>query len=424
MLLCSANSGGCFGVPTYSLLPSPVADRDKTDADADIDFDFFEDLPTVEKSAPEPKQPKRGGGGSQPPKPPKEPRRPKGTGGTRGSGAPLLRLAALIVAAIAIAVVLVLWVNSCRGNSAKDAYASYMKDVSGVTQESASVGKSLTTLLTTPGVTLDQIDSKLGGLAKQQQQVVQRAQDLQPPGPLSDEQQSLVDAMQLRASGLTGLQGAFAQVQPASDKDEAGTLLAEQAKRLLAADVVYEDLFKARSQEVMKQQGITGVAVPEAPFLGDGDLATQSSLSEIVNRINSGGTGSTTDSGDTSTGLHGNQLVSTQWQPNGETLSPDNENTIIVTDDLSFQVIVRNSGDFQETQVKVTLTILLPDPIKQVQTIDLIDPGQTKTATFTGFNGINDFAEVVTLKTTVEPVPGEQKTENNTVEYPVIFSIG
>ncbi len=399
-----------------------MADRDKTDAD-DIEFDFFEDLPTVEKPAPDSKQPKRGGG-ARPPKPPREPRQPKASGGGRKSGAPLLRLAILIVAAIAIAVVLVLWVNSCRGSSATDAYSSYMKDVSGVTEESSNVGKSLTTLLTTPGVTLDEIDTKLSGLTKQQQQVVQRAQGLEPPGPLADEQQSLVDSMQLRASGLAGLQTAFAQVQPASDPAEAGALLAEQAKRLVAADVVYDDLFKARSQEVMKQQGITGVTVPDAPFLGDADLATESSLSEVVKRITTGGSGDTSGGEDTSTGLHGNQLVSTKWQPGDETLSPDQENTIIVTDGLTFQVIVRNSGDFQETQVKVTVTILLPDPITKTATIDLIDPGETETATLTGFNGINDFAEVVTLKATVEPVPGEQKTENNTVEYPVIFSIG
>ena len=174
----------------------------------------------------------------------------------------------------------------------------------------------------------------------------------------------------------------------------------------------------------MKQQGITGVTVPDAPFLGDADLATESSLSEVVKRITTGGSGDTSGGEDTSTGLHGNQLVSTKWQPGDETLSPDQENTIIVTDGLTFQVIVRNSGDFQETQVKVTVTILLPDPITKTATIDLIDPGETETATFTGFNGINDFAEVVTLKATVEPVPGEQKTENNTVEYPVIFSIG
>jgi len=403
-----------------------VADRDKTD-DADIDFDFFDDLPTVEKPAPPPAAPKRGGGGSgsggSPPKPPKSPRRAKPPGSGRKGGTPLLRLAALIVGAIAIAVVLVLWVNSCRGSSAKDAYSSYMKDVSGVTQESAAVGKGLTTLLTTPGVTLDQIDTRLSGLTKQQQQVVARAEALEAPGTLSNEQQSLVDSMQLRTSGLAGLQRAFAQVQPASDSDEAGKILAEQAKRLLAADVVYEDLFKGRSQEVMKQQGITGVTVPDAPFLGDGDLVTEDSLSEVVKRITQGGTGDSGTGEDTSGGLHGNQLVSTKWLPGDETLSPDQENTVIVTDDLSFQVIVRNSGDFQETQVKVTLTILLPTPIKKTATIDLIDPGETKTAVFTGFSGIDDFAEVVTLKAAVEPVPEEQKTDNNTVEYPVIFSI-
>ena len=99
----------------------------------------------------------------------------KGPGAKRGGSAALLRLAALIVAAIAVAVVLVLWVSSCRGESANGCYSGYMGDVSAVTQSSSAVGKSLTDLLTTPGVTLEEIDTRLAGLSEQQAQVVDRA---------------------------------------------------------------------------------------------------------------------------------------------------------------------------------------------------------------------------------------------------------
>ena len=397
-----------------------MADRDKTDADVDLEFDFFEDLPTVEKAPPEPRR----RGGPKPPQPPKGPRAPRGPkepGGRRGGKAALLRLAALIVAAIAVAVVLVLWVSSCRGDSTSDVFSGYMEDVGGVTQASAAVGRSLTTLFTTPGVTLEEIDTRLGGLTEQQAQVVAQAEELSPPNSLVAEQRSLVDSMQLRESALRGLQRAFAQVQPASDSTEAGALLAEQAQRLLAADVVYDDLFAARSQEVMKQEGVTGVQVPPAPFLTEGDLVTADSLGDLVERITTGGT-TTTDGGETAAGLHGNQLVSTKVQPGDEPLSLDQENTVIASDELAFQVLVRNSGDFQETQVEVTLTILQTEPITQTATIPLIDAGESKVATFSDFTNIT-FATSTTLKVTVEPVAGEQKTDNNTAEYPVIFTL-
>jgi hypothetical protein len=170
----------------------------------------------------------------------------------------------------------------------------------------------------------------------------------------------------------------------------------------------------------MKQEGVTGVQVPEAPFVTEPDLVTANSLSDLVKRITSGG--STTDGGETPTGLHGNQLVSTKAQPGDQTLALDQENTVIASDQLAFQVLVRNSGDFQETQVKVTLTILQADPISKTVTIPLIDAGATKTATFSEFTNIT-FATSTTLKVTVEPVAGEQKTDNNTAEYPVIFTL-
>ncbi len=226
--------------------------------------------------------------------------------------------------------------------------------------------------------------------------------------------------MQLRESALRGLQRAFAQVQPSSDSAEAGALLSEQAQRLLAASVVYDDLFAARSQEVMKQEGVTGVQVPEAPFLTEADLVTEVSLSDLVKRITTGGT--TTDGGETPVGLHGNQLVSTEAQPGDQTLSLDQENTVIASDELAFQVLVRNSGDFQETQIQVTLTILQAEPITKTVTIPLINAGATKIATFSEFTNIT-FATSTTLKVTVEPVAGEQKTDNNTAEYPVIFTL-
>ena len=45
-------------------------------------------------------------------------------------------------------------------------------------------------------------------------------------------------------------------------------------------------------------------------------------------------------------------------------------------------MIVKNSGDSQETQVIVTLTIKQDPVIRQEQTIDVINPGETKTVIF------------------------------------------
>ena len=123
-------------------------------------------------------------------------------------------------------------------------------------------------------------------------------------------------------------------------------------------------------------------------------------------------------------GAHGNQIVSVIVQPGAQQLSPSDDNTVKASDRLSFQVLVKNSGESQETQVKVTLTIQQsPQPIRREQIIDLINPGETKTVVFRNL-GPPSFGTRTTVKVNVEPVTGEQNTSNNTAEYPVIFTLG
>jgi hypothetical protein len=316
--------------------------------------------------------------------------------------------------------VVVFWVTSCRGDSTKGTYEDYMSSVGSVVQESNEIGSKLSQVITSRGATLDDIDTQLNGLAQQQAQVVARANELEPPGSLISEQQSLVESMQLLESGLVGLQQAFSQVQLASDPETEGPALASQAARLVAGEVVYEDLFRARSQEVMQAEDVTGVAVPELTFLEVPDLVSQSSLEAFVERLTQGGTGA---DGEAPAGLHGNGIESVQVQPSGQTLSQTEENTIAASDQLQFLVSVANSGEFQETQVPVRLVLQFSGgPIRKSQTIDVINPNQTTTVTFTDFANIT-FGEPTTLTVSVRPVPGEENTSNNSVEYPVIFTL-
>jgi len=391
--------------PPPHLRSSPsLAERDKTD-DVDIEFDFFDEAPTAERT-PATVPSTRRGGRPPPPPPPKEPRK----------RAPLPRLALLIAGAIILAVVLVFWVNSCREDQKTGAYEDYMQATSGVVNDSEEIGQQLVDSLTTPGATLEDIEAQIGGLAQQQSQVVIRADDLTPPGPLVEEQESLVESMQLFESGLTGLQEAFSQVQLASDPEEAGQTLSGQAGRLIAGQVVYDDLFRARSQQVMRDEGISGVPVPELNFLPNVELASQNSLAELVTRLTQGGDAA---EGEPPAGLHGNQIEAVRV--GDQTLSPDEETVIAASDQLAIEVDVTNSGDFQETQVTVTLTIQQTQPINKEEVIDVINSGQTKTATFRDFANL-EFTVPTRMKVAVNPVPGEENTANNTVEYPVIFS--
>jgi hypothetical protein len=128
--------------------------------------------------------------------------------------------------------------------------------------------------------------------------------------------------------------------------------------------------------------------------------------------------------GGTPSGSHGSQLSYTKALPSGQQLSTSVETTIETSTDLGFEVGVTNSGENQEVGVEVTLTIpKATSPIVRKGTIDLIDPGETKTVTFQNLPEV-DFGEKTTVQVSVKPVPGETNTGNNSAEYPVIFSLG
>ena len=374
-------------------------DREKTESESDIEFDFFDESPTVESSQRAEGEPrKRRRLPTRPPKPP--------------GGPQLYRLGVLIAGAIVLAVILILVVNSCRKNQKVSAYENYVESVSTIAAQSEDLGKQLNTQLTTPGITLEALREDVGGLRQQQEQLLQQAQELGPPGPLLEQQEALVETMQFRVNGLDGLATALEQVAQTSSADESGQLLASQAQRLVASDVVYADGFQSPTETVLEEQGVSNVPVPASRFVQNPEFGSPTQWKQTVARL--------TQSPQAG-GLHGNGIQAVRVQPGGQQLSPTEDNTIESSSELRFEVLVQNSGDSQETRVEVKLVIQQDPLIEKQQVIDLINPGETKTVTFRDFGELS-FATSTILKVTIEPVQGETNTSNNTAEYPVIFT--
>ena len=375
-----------------------VFERERSDIDA-IEFDFFDDSPTTEtprEQAP-PKRRRR-----LPTRPP--------TG-----GAPLLRLGALIAGAILLAVVLILWVTSCRSDQKTAQYRDYMADVGKVGGDSQQIGRDLNRLIFSAGIQIEDLQTRLDALRTRQTQAVRQAEGLDAPGPLREQHESLVEALQYRVSGLNGLARGFSQVSDATGSQAAGALLAEQSDRLIASDVIYADSFKARAQDVMNEQGVTDVVVPDSEFVTNREFASPNSWKLVVDRLTKPAAAG---------GLHGNRIAGVRALPGDKQLSPTEENTVQASDRLAFEVLVENSGDNQETQIKVNLTIQQsPEPIRKEAEIDAINPGDTKSVVFRDLGQVS-FGPRTILKVTVEPVAGEENTNNNTAEYVVIFTFG
>ncbi len=369
----------------------------------DIEFDFFEESDTRETQE---ERPRRG------PRPPVRP--PTGL-------TPLLRLIGLISFAILIVLLLVLWVNGCRENKRKDAYRHYVEKVADYGQQSQRLGRNFNALLTTRGTKESAVESELSGLARQQEQIASAARGLNPPGRLRAEDAHMLDSLDLRTNGLTGMSDAFRSTASSKNASTAGGELAVQMQRLIASDVIWQDLFKEPTKSELRRLGVTGVNVPDSIFLANPDIATTASMKSLWQRIHGTTAGG---GGGTNCTPRGTGLVSTKALPSGKELSTSSLNTIPLSTDLVFTVTVKNSGCAQEVGLRVTLTIQQsPKPIKSRKTIPLIDSGNEESVSFSGL-GLPPLDQKTTLTVEVDPVPGETNTNNNSATYQVQFSVG
>jgi hypothetical protein len=377
--------------------------------DDDLQFDFFEDEPATTEAQPSrTRLPRRGGRGTG---------MGRGFGGPAHGMTPILRLLALLAIVVAILVFFGLLLQSCASTSRHDAAKSYLAKVGTIAKSSQDDGTGVANALITPGAKAADLATKLRNYAEQERQNVKSAEDLDPPGRLRAANQHFVEALQLRASGVQGLADTFA-ANPTSKTAGEATVLSEQADRLLASDVVYDDLFREPARAQLTRDGINGVTVPSSAFVANRDLTTTRSMALLLTRLRG------TSTGGTPTGLHGTNIVDTKTLPGGQTLSQTETNTVVATTGLAFVVSVANSGDSQEVGIKVTITIQKPQgAIVRTKTLALINPGQTKSVTI-GDLGQVPFAQKTTVNVDVATVPGEHNTDNNKASYPVIFSLG
>jgi len=388
--------------------------------DDDIQFDFFDEPETVEatqrRRLPRLERPGGRGGGDRPPRPPM--RAPTGL-------VPLARLVGLIAIAIAIVIGLVFWVGSCQGKSKHDEYQSYADEVAAIAKADKKLGTSFANEFVLPGLKLADLETALQGYAQREQQAFTQAQEIRAPGPLRAIHQRLVDAVQLRAQGLQGLADTIAAISSEKSltptvQTETASKLTKQGELLTASDVVWEQLYQSPATQQLKQRGITGVVIQSSKVVPNPDIVSARSFTILMTRLSGASTGGTPS------GKHGDGIVSVRVTPQGSDLATDTATTVKVSSDLAFEVTVEDSGDFQEVNVPVRLTIDFGTgkPIRKVSKIDLIQPTQQQTVKFTKFElPTAAFGNKATVKVEVAPVAGEINTSNNTASYSVFFTL-
>ncbi len=242
-----------------------------------------------------------------------------------------------------------------------------------------------------------------------------RARDLDVPGELSDAHDYFVEALDLRRDGLAEvadqLPGALAQ----EERRNSTGRIADMMQVFLASDVLLTARFFPNASSALTEEEVDAkITKGSLPFVEDIQWLDPDFVADQIAGIRG------TDGGAATPGLHGNGLVATSL--GGVTLTPGTPATVPLSSDIAFDVQVMNQGDGTETDVVVQVTVGQGgDAIEAEDTIAEIAAGEQKGVTIpltrpppTGQN--------VTITVRVEPVPGEEVTDNNESEYTVIFT--
>ena len=378
----------------------------------DIDFDFFGDSepePPKKRLVRRPSGPRDGGG-------PPPPRRPSGPPHT---GTPIVRLVSLIAFAIALILILIFAVRSCASSNETAAYKSYMDKVGKIASDSQNVGKDLNKLLARQELSQSVVETTLKGLISQQGIDIENASKLKPPGTLRKQHEQMIEALQLRENALSGLLQVFKETMSKHGNtaaNKAGIALSQQMQRGVASDVIWEDMFIAPAREVLKSDGISGVAPPSSVFVADSQIATYNSMSLVWQRFH--GVQTSNASGT----IHGTNIAYLKVLPSGKTLNAGITQVIKTSDRLAFAVGVENGGDYLESNIKVTLKIgQTPDPIVKTLKIAQIYPKAQQEVVFRSL-AVTELADKIPVSVDVERVTGETNTGNNVATYEVRFT--
>ena len=345
---------------------------------------------------------------------------PAPNGGGRRSEADARRqivVRRLIALAVGIGVLLILLfgIRACLDARTERGYENYLSDLNSAVDGSNQVSTGFFSRLIDPqsGTSEIELQANIGSDRSAAESQLQQVEGLDVPGDLSDAQDQLTQAFELRRDALAGVADDIPTALGSEGRSDAIERIVGDMKAFLASDVLFE---RARLEvnDKLSAEEIEG-HVQVSQFLPDpvdrwlDDLSLTSILSTYA-----------TETG-TVKGIHGVALISTSLDKTD--LLAESDNAISLgKDPPQITVVVQNQGDTVEKEVTVSYTLNGgPTPLEGEQVISSIDPGGTSEATI-AFDAEPPTDVPLTLEVKVFPVIGESSTDNNTATYTITFN--
>jgi uncharacterized protein with FMN-binding domain len=318
-------------------------------------------------------------------------------------------------AAVVAVIVIVLLINGCLKSQAKQSLKDYNRNVSTIAQDSdAQVARPLYTALAGAGgkSALD-VEVQIDQLRIQAQNLASRAKGLSVPGDMVTAQRNLVLAMNLRVEGMTKI-AALVPTALGGQGQQASTKIAGDNEIFLASDVLFSQRIVPFIQQTLASNGIHGLSTSSSRFvpnLGWLDPATTQA------RITGKAANATQNAA--VTGNHGSALKGVSVGTN--TLAPEPTlNHITGGSSPTFTVMAENSGEADETNVKVDITVTAAGKqFNASHVINKTEPGKTVNVEIP-VTGV-PLGVASKIQVNIEGVPGENDLENNKNTYLAIF---
>jgi hypothetical protein len=316
-------------------------------------------------------------------------------------------------------------VRSCANTRKENALKDYNREVASIVKESdTQIGQPFFQLLGKAGDQSPQdLQTNISGYRVQADAQLKQARGLSVPGEMHGAQQSLLIALEFRRDGLAS---AAERIRTAlgDQGDAANKAIAEIAgamQMFLVSDVLYQARVAPLIKNALDAAHIGGQNIATSRFLpGIEWLSEQTIAAQLGQQLTSGAANRKT--GTPAPGLHGTGIGSVAI--GNTTLQPGVANRVTAGANTPIVVKFTNQGENDEFDIKVTVSIEGgAKPIKVSRTVNTVTRGQTAEASLT-LGKAPPVGTAVSVKVTVAKVPGEQKLDNNTATYDVLFTSG
>ena len=319
----------------------------------------------------------------------------------------MLRRGLALGGGLVLLILIVLGVKGCLDARANRELSDYARNVAAIVEETQQTSESFFGKLEDPGsasVTdfVDQVNADRSAMDGYQA----RIDDLSTPGDMSRAQGNLELAYQLRASAMDEIAAKMSTALGDAGAEKAMAGIAKQMQKLLAADVVYEQVVRPEVDDVLASNGISDSDLPKSTFLADEKWLDESTVSEALGAVSGNSTG-------TASGLHGTGL--TGVTVNGTELIEGAPTTIAGEEGVTVEVSVQNQGESTENGIDVSVEYEGNTVSGEINELPAGETGTAEIPLTPTPSG------EVTLDVEVEAVDGEQVTDNNEATYTLLI---